>query len=356
MPRRRSSAQRSGSIPVSARTSVDLPWSTWPAVATTLIPELEPAPGRSRPRAGRRPRAAPSAGRPRTGPARRARGRDRRPGAARSAASTGRATPALASSTPGAPPPPTWAAQSTATPPTFSASAAARTRRSSTSASSIARTGGSGPRSVASSAASVSLSTRSARASGWRRRRCDEVGVAEHQPGLRAAEQLVARRGDEIRPGPQLAGRVRLRGQQRVRREQPRPDVGHHGHAQPDQVGDRHRRREPGDDEVRRVDLEDHAGVRTDGVGVVGAVHAVGGADLAQPCAGDSSRSGRRNPSPISTISPRAMTISRPDGQRRRRQDQRRRPVVGDVHAARVGDGRGQRARRARARAGRARR
>src|SRR3984885_8720813 len=37
MPRRRSSAQRSGSIPVSARTSVDFPWSTCPAVATTYI-------------------------------------------------------------------------------------------------------------------------------------------------------------------------------------------------------------------------------------------------------------------------------------------------------------------------------
>ena len=35
MPRRRSSAHRSGSIPVSARTSVDLPWSTCPAVAMT---------------------------------------------------------------------------------------------------------------------------------------------------------------------------------------------------------------------------------------------------------------------------------------------------------------------------------
>src|SRR6202034_2449753 len=35
MPRRRSSAHRSGSIPVSARTSVDFPWSTWPAVAIT---------------------------------------------------------------------------------------------------------------------------------------------------------------------------------------------------------------------------------------------------------------------------------------------------------------------------------
>ena len=200
MPRRRSSAQRSGSIPVSARTSVDLPWSTWPAVATTLIPELEPAPGRSRPRAGRRPRAAPSAGRPRTAPARRARGRDRRPGAAGSAASTGRATPALASSTPGAPPPPTWAAQSTATPPTFSASAAARTRRSSTSASSIARTGGSGPRSVASSAASVSLSTRSARARGWRRRRCTRSASPNTRPACGPPSSLSPDAVTRVRP------------------------------------------------------------------------------------------------------------------------------------------------------------
>ena len=34
-PRRFSSAQRSGSIPVSRTISDDLPWSTWPAVATT---------------------------------------------------------------------------------------------------------------------------------------------------------------------------------------------------------------------------------------------------------------------------------------------------------------------------------
>ena len=36
-PRVFSSAKRSGSMPVRASTSVDLPWSTWPAVATTCI-------------------------------------------------------------------------------------------------------------------------------------------------------------------------------------------------------------------------------------------------------------------------------------------------------------------------------
>ena len=38
MPRRFSSARRSGSMPVSACTSVDFPWSTWPAVPMTYMP------------------------------------------------------------------------------------------------------------------------------------------------------------------------------------------------------------------------------------------------------------------------------------------------------------------------------
>ena len=46
-PRRFSSSNRSGSVPVSASTSVDLPWSTWPAVATTLIGRDRPAPRHS---------------------------------------------------------------------------------------------------------------------------------------------------------------------------------------------------------------------------------------------------------------------------------------------------------------------
>ena len=37
MPRSFSSRRRSGSMPVSAWTSVDLPWSTWPAVPMTAV-------------------------------------------------------------------------------------------------------------------------------------------------------------------------------------------------------------------------------------------------------------------------------------------------------------------------------
>ena len=65
-PRAFSSANRSGSVPVSASTSVDLPWSTWPAVATTCIEApvpLSPA-GRSPWRLAGHRQGARSAGRP----------------------------------------------------------------------------------------------------------------------------------------------------------------------------------------------------------------------------------------------------------------------------------------------------
>ena len=61
-----------------------------------------------------------------------------------------------------------------------------------------------------SSAASVSLSERSARWSGWRRSRLDEVGAAGDDPGLRAAEQLVAGEADEVRARGERRGRRRL--------------------------------------------------------------------------------------------------------------------------------------------------
>src|SRR2546429_4059440 len=49
IPRRFSSASRSGSIPVRAVTSVDLPWSMWPAVPTTkFISAMLPPPSRPR--------------------------------------------------------------------------------------------------------------------------------------------------------------------------------------------------------------------------------------------------------------------------------------------------------------------
>ena len=49
----------------------------------------------------------------------------------------------------------------------------------------------------------------------------DQCLVAEQYSGLRAAEQLVAAGGDEVRAVAQRGRGVRLRGEQRVGREQP---------------------------------------------------------------------------------------------------------------------------------------
>ena len=131
--------------------------------------------------------------------------------------------------------------------------------------------GGAGPRSVASSAARVSLSTRSARASGCRRSRVDHVGPAEQQPGLRAAEQLVAARGDQRGAGPQRGRGVRLVRQRRQRaraarsRCRPPPGAGSVASSAVGTAGG-----EAGDHEVGRVHLEHEAGVRADRGGVVG--------------------------------------------------------------------------------------
>ena len=115
MPRRRSSAHRSGSMPVSARTSVDLPWSTCPAVAHAPLGSraaLARTRGEHRSNAAsvarRRHRRAGRAGQR---PARRRPRRTHRtasPGPQRRAASLGQgAPPQLGSAHPGAPPPPT---------------------------------------------------------------------------------------------------------------------------------------------------------------------------------------------------------------------------------------------------------
>ena len=276
MPRRRSSAHRSGSIPVSARTSVDLPWSTCPAVAITCMPRT----------------AAASASSASGGSARRSsrqRPRSRRPSTAgspaRSAAAkdSGSATAALGSVTPGAPPPPTVASASTAS--------AGMPRRRRDSASRVARACSADGRGVEAlpdgrgRAAQGGLHRGEgqlvhAQRAGERvpAQARDQLGAgtggAEQQPGLRAAEQLVAGRGHERGAAGQRRRRVRLVGQQGVRGEQAGADVGDDRHAERQsarpQLVDVDGVGEAGDHEVRGVDLEHERGVRADGVGVVG--------------------------------------------------------------------------------------
>ena len=64
--------------------------------------------------------------------------------------------------------------------------------------------------SVPSSAASVSLSARSARCERMAAQPLDELGPADDDPGLRPAEQLVAREADEIGAGGEARAGSRL--------------------------------------------------------------------------------------------------------------------------------------------------
>ena len=158
------------------------------------------------------------------------------------------------------------------------------------------------------------MSARTARASGWRRSRSTMSAPAEHEPGLRAAEQLVAAAGHDRRAVGERARGVGLVGQQRVRPQQPAADV----------VDDRRpeRRRAPatGTAEVKPstrkllgCTLRMHAGVGADRrsrsrprwSGSSCPPRAAGRRHYAM-------RSGSRKPSPISTISPRLTTTSRP--------------------------------------------
>jgi hypothetical protein len=117
-----------------------------------------------------------------------------------------------------------------------------------------------------------------------------QIGLAEQQSGLRAAEQLVAARGDQGRAVAQRGRGVWLIGQRRVRGEQPGADVEHHRNAvafsQLGQLWDGDGGGEPLDTEVRRVHLEDERGPRSYRVGVIRDGRPVGRAHLAQPCTG----------------------------------------------------------------------
>ena len=58
-----------------------------------------------------------------------------------------------------------------------------------------------------------------------------QVGGAEQQTGLRAAEQLVGTAGHQVGTVTQRGGGVRLEGQQRVPAQQPGAEIGHQWHA-----------------------------------------------------------------------------------------------------------------------------
>jgi hypothetical protein len=174
----------------------------------------------------------------------------------------------------------------------------------------------------------------------------DEVRPAEHQPALRPAEQLVAGRGHQVGAGPQGGGRGRLVGQPRVRRQQPRPDVHHHGHWQGRELGDRHGRRETGDQEVRGVHLQHERGLVVDRSGVVREPHPVRRTHLAEARTHRLQQLG--DPEAVADLD--QLPARHHDGATRREragdQGECRGPVVDDVHAPGVGHGGGERCHR----------
>ena len=120
----------------------------------------------------------------------------------------------------------------------------------------------------------------------------DELAAADDEAGLRAAEQLVAREGDEVGALGDRLGDGRL-ARQAVGGEVDEgagAEVVDERHAvvmgDPRQFGRRHRLGEALDPVVGGVDLQDQPGLGTERAGIVAGVGAVGGADLDEPGAG----------------------------------------------------------------------
>ena len=223
MPRAFSSGSRSVSMPVSARTSAVLPWSMWPAV-----PSVSARAAVTQARDGRvrvAERAAVEQERPSP------RARDGGIALAQGAAAVGAPSSRTprGSSASGSAPPPTRASR-------LDDLAAERGRERLGAGAHVverlerhaqhgqparASAGSRCRRSVASSAASERRSRRSARASGWRRQ-ARPRRRADDDPGLRAAEQLVAAEADEVAPRDRPAG-VGLAGQHGGREQPPEP-------------------------------------------------------------------------------------------------------------------------------------
>ena len=148
---------------------------------------------------------------------------------------------------------------------------APRSRSASGSACSARAVGGGRPRSVASSAARVSLSTRSARASGWRRRRSTSSARPSSRPACGPPSSLSPLPVTRSAPARSAVAASGSSGSSGCGREQPAAEVGDHGAPRPARSRDGDRGGEPAMRKLRRVHLEHAAGVRADRGGVVGA-------------------------------------------------------------------------------------
>ncbi len=285
-------------MPVSARTSVLLPQSTCPAVATTCTaqPAL-PASAPSRVASAWRTASSIRSSSP-SGTQRRSSRQEPSWTRGSTAGSPVRKGPASASgsrsahpgrATPGAPPPPTRPSCATTGTPRAAASRSvrfrkpprvrvqrldnrrwfARDRRLQRGEGKFVGPDGTGKR--------------VARQPG------DDLRAAKQQTGLGTAQQFVAAGDDDVGPAGQRGGGIRFLGKVRIGRQQSTAKVGHE--CNPVRRGQRaqfvqwNSGGESVDPEVARVDLEYAAGDRSEGAGVVPQVGPVGGAHLAQRCA-----------------------------------------------------------------------
>ena len=333
-PRAFSSGKRSGSVPVSASTSVDLPWSTWPAVATTLTSasrrhdrdHAQRARRVARRRTGRPTRRSHTTAPSRPSATTRDRAQDvaarrrrRRPRPRRRP--TG-------SCGPGTEPPPAAASVST------TRRAGKRSRRSRRRAS-AARRPASWPCARAGSRrrrrrgtrarrprapASVTLSGRSARASGCRASSATRSARPTMIPACGPPSSLSPEKVTSAAPAsrhwrtpgssPSHAGRSASHGV----RSSSSPDPASTTTGGPSVASSATERRlgEADHAVVRRVHLQHDRGSLRDRALVVGA-RACGWSCPPRPaCAPVSARiSGTRNPPPISTSSPRDTSTSR---------------------------------------------
>ena len=168
------------------------------------------------------------------------------------------------------------------------------------------------------------------------------VGVAENEPRLRPAEQLVAARGDDRRAVAQPARRVGLVGQHPFGGEQAAADVRDDGDAERREIAHAWHPGEPFDAIVARVDLEHgaHPAAVTfgvdDGVLVVAQMRAIRHAYLDEPGPGRLQQLGQTEAVADLDEFAAADEDVRVPGDREAGEQQCRRAVVDDQCAARV--------------------
>ena len=170
---------------------------------------------------------------------------------------------------------------------TAAASASARRRRTSASACRASTTGDSPAATVASSAASVSLSARTARASGWRAIRCTRSARPSTSPACGPPSNLSPLTVTRSAPARSAVSTSGSSGSSGVGAQQPAAEVGDQRHPVLGRQRGQPVHADGGDEAVHAVvagmHLEQAPGLGADRAGVVARVGAVGRADLPQP-------------------------------------------------------------------------